>query len=406
MPYLHRTIEPLIERASRRFKVVMLSGMRQVGKTTLFEHLCENRKKVTLDDLRTLQLALDAPERFFSKYPAPAFVDEIQTVPQLFLPLKLAVDSCDAKGQYWISGSQRLHLMDHVADKLPGRLLPLDLMPLSIYERQGLGLEQKPYIPSQDRLTSPSPVKTRSAGDIWSMIYKGAWPAALEDNDEERDLFYHSLTDLYIRKDVAALCGVEKSHDFMRFIRMLAARTGQELRVNSLAQETGVAVATVKRWLSIAEASGVIYFLRPWFSNVNKRLVKSSKMYLADTGLAAWLLGLHSARELECSAFAGSLFETFVVTEILKSWVHNGKTPNFFFMRTPQGLEVDLLIEDGGLMHAVEIKSHERADRRDAKWIRTLSGQGLKMGTSAVINLIAEPTMIAEDIIVHGVWDI
>ena len=352
MTYLHRTLEPVIEKASKHFKVVMLSGLRQVGKSTLLKEVAgEDRHYITLDNTAQRLMANEDPSSFFEHNPTPAIVDEIQLAPSLFRPLKEKVDARDTKGQYWLSGSQRLHLMSQVSEALPGRLIAFDLWPLSLYERLGLGLEQKPFIPGNiGTLPKLNPTKT------WELMFQGAWPEVLKLDQIERQWFYDSLIDLYLSRDIAALTGVEKTLEFRKFLKALAARTGQELRIQVLSQMCDVGMPTIKRWLSIAEASGLIYLLPAFSGNINKQIVKSPKVYLADTGLAAALLGISSAQEMQNHAYNGALFETFVITEIVKSHCHNGNKPDFYFYRDSTGMEIDLLIHSGGLYYPVEIK--------------------------------------------------
>ena len=402
MPYLHRTIEPVIKKASDRFKVVMLSGLRQVGKSTVLKQIADSsRQYLTLDNTAQRLMAKEDPASFFKRTPTPAIIDEIQLASELFYPLKEAVDLNENKGQYWLSGSQRLHLMSQVSEALPGRLVNFDLWPLSVYERMGLGLEQKPFLPA-----NTGTLPHLSEKETWEIIFQGAWPEVLHNDSDERQWFFDSLIDLYLSKDVVALTGVEKTLEFRKFLRALAARTGQELRIQVLAQMCDVGMPTIKRWLSIAEASGLIYLLPPYSGNINKQIVKSPKVYLADTGLAAALLGISSAQEMQQHNFNGQFFETFVITEILKSYCHNGKKPDFFFYRDSTGMEIDLLIHSNGCYYPVEIKAKSTPDIHDCKWIRALQKTSIPTGTASVIAMPQSVYNLAPDIAVQSVWDI
>ena len=402
MTYLRRTLEPIIEKASEHFKVVMLSGLRQVGKSTLLKMIAgENRRYITLDNTAQRLMANEDPSSFFEHNQAPAIVDEIQLAPSLFRPLKEKVDEQNGKGQYWLSGSQRLHLMHQVSDALPGRLIAFDLYPLSVYERLGLGLEQKPFVPGH-----VGTLPKFDTSETWEMIFQGAWPEVLNLDHTERQWFFDSLIDLYLSRDVAALTGVEKTLEFRKFLKALAARTGQELRIQILAQMCDVGMPTIKRWLSIAEASGLIYLLPAFSGNINKQIVKSPKVYLADTGLAAALLGISSPQEMQNHIYNGALFETFVITEILKSYCHNGKKPDFYFYRDSTGMEIDLLIHSEGLYYPIEIKMKKTPDTYDAKWIRALEKFNIALGTAAIIALPEAAYNIAPEITVQSIWDI
>ena len=402
MPYLPRTLEPIIEKASSRFKVVMISGLRQVGKSTLLKKVASiDRRYISLDNTSQRLMAQEDASAFFERNPVPATIDEIQLVPDLFRPLKEKVDASEHKGQYWLSASRRLRLMSQVSEALPGRLVSFDLWPLSIYERQGLGLQQKPFIPSQTGL-----LEKHSVNDTWQMIFQGAWPEVLSCDADERQWFYDSLIDLYLSKDVATLTGVEKTLEFRKFLKALAARTGQELRLQVLSQMSGVSIPTVKRWFSIAEASGLIFLLPPFSGNIKKQIVKSPKVYLADTGLAAALLDITTAKQMQEHLLADAFFETFVVTELVKSYCHNGKKPNFYFYRDSTGMEIDLLIYREGIYHPIEIKTKLTPDTHDAKWIKQLRKSTISLGKASIIAMPENLYSLGEEITVQSIWDI
>ncbi len=407
--YLPRTLEKVIRRATDSFKVIMVSGMRQTGKSTLLRHLAEEegsiRRYVTLDSQRMLDFAKDSPGDFFSFVTPKSTVDEIQLAPGLFRSLKEKVDKTPERGQYWLSGSQRLELMAGVTDALPGRLVPLELMPLSIYEREGRGLEQEPWLPA---LPPAGRLTPRTPEDAWEIIFEGGWPGSLGLGAEDRERYFEALRQTYLARDVSALSRVDRVDAFRRFLTALAARTGQELRLQPLAQAAGVSVPTVNRWLSIARSSGVIWYLRPFSANIGKQLVKSPKVYFSDTGLAASLLGIRSPEELSRHASAGSFFETFAVNEVLKGWVHNGKVPDFFFYRDNRGMEIDLLIRKSGLLYPVEVKAKSHPDSHDAKWIKAFREAlpGVAADTAAILSLTDEPYAVGPGIVVQNVWSI
>lgn len=401
--YLPRTLEPVIEKASNTFKIVMLSGLRQSGKSTLLQHLSDSsRQYVTLDNAAKRINALEAPEEFFRSNPAPATIDEIQLAPDLFRAMKEAVDADSKTGQYWISGSQRLSLMSNVSEKLPGRLVSFDLWPMSIYERFGKGLEQKPYRPDKE----PGNLKEKNKEDIWPIIFQGAWPRVLDADEQARSWFFDSLMDLYISRDIAALTGVDKTLEFQKFLQAIAIRSGQELKLQTLAQMCSVSIPTIRRWLSIAEASGIIFLLKPFSSNINKQIVKSPKLYMADTGLMAACLHIESVEELKRHPNSGSFFETFVVTEILKSWCHNGRRADFYFYRDSAGMEIDLLIHSKGLYFPVEIKAKSSPDSHDAKWIKKFKDMKIPTGQASIISMTPERYYVAPEVVVHSVWEL
>ena len=406
MKYLHRTIENVLPKQSAFYKGVMISGMRQVGKSTLLKQIGEQRRYLTLNNSRLLRMAKEAPEEFLVLNPPPVTIDEVQWAPELFPALKATVDKSDDRGQYWITGSQRLALMKGVSDCLPGRLLPFELLPFSIYEREGLGLEQKPYIPSENILFQKPTLTHRTVEQTWKVIFQGAWPDVIGDSEQYRLWFFKTLVELYLSKDVKDYAGVDKTIEFQKFLQALAIRSGQELKLNALATEVGISVITLKRWLSIAQATGLIFYLPAFSVNINKQLVKSPKIYMIDTGLIAYLLGIQSPSEMSRHPNAGSFFETFVISEIYKSWVHNGLSPDFYFLREQYGMEIDLLIHHNGRYHAVECKTTANPSFRSAKWISHFKRWGINTGMSAVISTVEEPFAISEDVIVHSIWEI
>lgn len=411
MQYLPRTLEKTVRSASKAYKVIMVSGLRQVGKSTMLRHLCSSdRQYVTLDDPTAAGAASSAPALFFRRFRAPHLIDEIQLAPQLFPALKMTVDDSDDKGQFWITGSQRLALMSSVSDKLPGRLVSFDLLPMSIYERNGLGLQQRPFIPSADLLDSLSPLPSQNSAQTWKIIWQGAWPDVLNKEAQDREWFFRSMLDFYIGKDVMVLNGIQNRLQFMKFMKALALTSGKELNMSSLGEIAEISQPTVRRWLSIAEASGLIYLIRPYYANIKKQLVKTPKVIMADTGLIAFLLSLKSPEEMAEHMNSGAFFETFCIMEILKSWVHNGEIPDFYYYRDSQGVEVDLLIKYKGTYWPVEIKSTEEPGRKHSKWIEKFqkinSEAGIPVGLGSVVAMNRDTYPITDSVIAHSIWAI
>lgn len=403
--YYPRTIEKVIAEASEMFKVVLLTGMRQTGKSTTLKRLCRaGRAFVSLDNARTRSEAENAPESFFIQHPVPLLLDEIQRTPSLFLQIKAEVDSRPDCGQIWATGSQKFALMKGVSESLAGRLLPLELMGLSIYEHDMKGATQVPYLPR----VKPAPkLKLRSPEKTWACIWQGSWPKVIDETPRRRQFFYRALVETYLERDIHLGANVESLQSFRAFMTALAARTGQELRIGALAQAAGVAEPTVRRWLSIAEASGIIYLLRPYYANVAKQLVKSPKIYFTDTGLACYLCGISSPDALMAHPNNGAFFETFAVMEILKSWVHNGEAAAFFFYRDSKTQqEIDLLIRADGKLHPVEIKSSVQPGLAAIKNFKALEGLPEAVGHGAVVCLAPDVYSLTDRCTVHSIWAI
>lgn len=269
-------------------------------------HLSEaDRNYVSLDNFDDLDLAEQSPGAFFLQHPLPLFIDEIQRVPKLFRQVKFEVDKTNKNGLVWLSGSQRFSLMQGVGDSLAGRVFELHLMPLSIYERQGKGKLQQPYLPSA---TLSGHLTERSTEKLWKLIWQGAWPALIDKNTKEREQYFEAFVSTFLERDIKTLGNVDKLREFRKFLLALALRTGQELRLNKLAEIAGVTELTVRRWLSIAQASGLIYLLPPFSVNASKTLTKSPKVYFTDTGLAAYLCKFSTPEEMRKDTNAGAFF--------------------------------------------------------------------------------------------------
>ncbi len=404
--YLPRTIENEITNLRQRFKAVLVSGMRQVGKTTVLSKIANSSQvqMLNLDDTDVFNLASGNAAAFFSLYPLPLFIDEIQRVPQLFNQLKAEIDKQEKYGQVFLSGSQRFALMKGVGDSLAGRIFELHLMPLSIYERVGLGLKQQPYVP---QVIPVSNLGDHGADDIWQIIQQGAFPGVIKASDHERQQFYEAFIRTFLERDLRDFSNLVNLNTFRKFLTALCLRTGQELRLNTLQELTGVSAPTIKRWLDIAESAGFIYLLKPYSSNQNKTLSKSPKLYVTDTGIISYMCGYQTIEELKASSSAGAIFETFVVTEILKSYRHNGLEPQLFFYRdAKKQSEIDLLIHTGGIWYPIEIKASRTPDNSMIRHFKELDKYDIKQGQGAVICNTGETRYLANAIVAHSIWRI
>jgi uncharacterized protein len=415
--YLHRTLESFITLASRQFPVLMLTGPRQVGKTTLLKALAERetsrppRRYVTLDNPMLLTLARDEPALFLQRFPPPLLIDEIQYAPGLFPYLKEAVDAQDGKGLYWLTGSQPFHLMQNVAESLAGRVAVMHLQGLSMGEARGEGAAVRPFLPDNTPPTVPAaPVDaaTTSLAAIYTRIWQGAFPAlyASGDAQADRDLFYGSYLQTYLQRDVRDLAQVGDLMAFTRFLRSAAARTGQLLNLADMARDIGVAPNTAKHWLSILVASGLVWLLEPYRTNLSKRLVKTPKLYFLDTGLAAYLTEWSSPATLEAGALSGAIFETWAVAEILRSYWHNGKQAPLYFYRDKDQKEIDVLIVKDGRVHPIEIKKTLQPGRDAVRHFAVLEHLGLDIGAGAVVCLASECLPITGRVTAIPAWQV
>ncbi len=383
--YISRTLESFV--ASSRFPVLMLSGARQVGKTTFLRHLSEpDRTYVTLDDPLVQSLAKEDPALFMQRYPPPVLIDEIQYAPELLPHIKIAVDRDRSPGQFWLTGSQQFHLMKGVSESLAGRVGIVQLYGLSRRER--IGNDSPPFLPISDAIQNRLQTgDTLGLKELYRLIWRGDFPAIALDDQMDWNLFYSSYLQTYLQRDIRDLARVGDELSFLRFLRAAAARTAQMLNFSDLARDADVAPNTAKTWLSILQASGIIYLLEPYYTNFTKRLVRSPKFYFLDTGLCAYLTEWSSPETLEAGAMSGPILESWIVSELLKSYRHNGHMPPFYYYRDRDGKEIDLLILRDGTIYPLEIKKTASPNKNHVQNFRVLKKLSMPIGPGGVICL-------------------
>lgn len=362
--YVKRNIEDAILMATANFPVVMLTGPRQVGKTTVFRNCDQNRKYVTLDNLSDRKLAIEDPELFLQKYQPPVLIDEVQYAPNLFSAIKVEVDQKQRNGMYWLTGSQQFQLMKNVSETMAGRVAILQLQGFSQKERLHLNFEN--VLTDTEKVLNQPPINV-SLMDLYKAIWKGSCPKLVCSSDEYWELYYNSYVQTYIERDVRDFGLVSNELTFLKFMRALAARTGQLLNLADISKDVGVSAPTVKNWVSVLRASGIIYLLEPYYSNLTNRMTKMPKLYFLDTGLACYLTNWQTSETLESGAMSGAIFETYVVSEILKSFWFCGKRAPLFFYRDKDKKEIDLLLETNGKLIPIEIKKKTSPDKNDIK---------------------------------------
>jgi hypothetical protein len=348
----------------------------------------KERRYVTLDDPRLRELAREDPALLFQRFPPPVLVDEIQYAPQLLPFIKMEVDRSGLPGQFWLTGSRQFQLMKGVSESLAGRVGVLQLQGLTRRELLGQGPGSAPFLPI------PGQLERRTAADahlplreLYRQIWRGNLPALALNDQTSWELFYGSYVTTYLQRDVRDLARVGDEMAFLRFLRAVAARTAQLLNVADLARDADVAPNTAKSWLSILQASGIIYLLEPYHTNLTKRLVKSPKLYLLDTGLGAYLTEWSSSNALEAGAMSGAILETWVVGELLRSFWHNGRRAPFYYYRDKDQVEIDLLILQDGTVYPLEIKKTASPGRNDIRHFQALDRLRLPIGPGGVICL-------------------
>jgi predicted AAA+ superfamily ATPase len=401
--YIPRSAEKTLEKLRKQFKVVLVTGARQVGKTTMLKHsYLDTYNYVTLDTLHDRTLAQDDPSLFFKDYRRPLILDEVQKAPELFEHIKYLVDQTNEKGTIILTGSQTFQLMKGVSESLAGRVAILEMTGLSLREVLHSTKEQ-PYIPqnSRDRYEKPG------SFDVWHHIWRGSMPE-LQDKSIDWSLFFSNYTSTYLERDVRDLIRVKDEERFYRFIVSAAARTGQLLNAESIANDVGVDMKTIQSWVSVLQASGIIRLLRPIHVNIGKRLTKTAKLYFMDTGLACYLLGWNSAETLKNGAMSGQIFETFVVSEVLKSYLNAGlKTENIFFYRDTKKREIDLVIQEGQVLHPIEIKKSASPGKDAIANFFVLNNlSGFEVGTGAVLCQTDISYSISEGVRAEPLWSI
>jgi uncharacterized protein len=390
--YYTRSIHDAWLEASAQFPALLLTGPRQVGKTTFLRHICESRRRyVTMDDPNMRAVAQQDPELFFQRFEPPILIDEIQYAPSLLSYIKMIVDRKRKVGMFWMTGSQQFQIMKGISETLAGRVAIMNMLGFSRRERHRLELKLPPFIPDANglagRLKSHASSRLKS---VYQDIWTGAFPALATGSVKNRDLFYSSYLQTYLQRDVRDLAQVGNETGFLRFLKVCAARTGQLLNISDLARDADVSVNTAKSWLSVLQGSFQIYLLPPYHSNVTQRLVKAPKLYFLDTGLCAFLTDWSSPETLESGAMSGAIFETHVFSEILKSWWHRGQFPQMHYYRDKDKREIDLVILQNRTFFPIEIKKTGLPARAAAKTLAVLGRFPEKKGPGAVVCLAQE----------------
>ena len=328
MYLIKRHIEPVVARRARNSKAILLTGPRQVGKSTLFKHLFSDVNQVTFDDDLLLAQAAEDVGLFLLNNPCPLMIDEVQKCPSIFNRLKIVLDNTDKLSNFYLTGSQKLQLMENISDSLAGRISIVELDGLSLREINEVDFNQH-FVPSAEYLNEREKYLKKYSVDIWETIHRGSFPELYVNPEREWIDYYQSYVKTYLERDVNRLVKAKNHLTFVRFMTAVAARTGQVINYANIASELDVSEVTVKEWVSILEKSGIIYILKPYTASVLKRAVKTPKLYFRDTGLCCYLTRWLTPETLKNGAMAGAMFETFVINEILKSYSNEGLEYDF-----------------------------------------------------------------------------
>lgn len=391
--YIPRQIESSLERFSGQFPAIALTGARQTGKSTLVKKVFPEYHYITFDDPVQRERAIDDPNLFLDSESDCLILDEIQYVPGLTSHLKLRIDqNRNKRGQYILTGSQQFNLIRNLSESLAGRIGLLELHPFSVSEVQTISH-------LRSKLSSPFDVFLNSC-------IRGMYPELNVYPELETELWYGSYLQTYLERDIRVIYDIGSLSDYGRFMQLLAARSAQVLNMSSIAKSIGIAVSTVKKWLSILEASNVIYLLQPYYNNFGKRITKSPKVYFLDNGLVCYLTGIKDPDHAMKGPMAGPLFESFCIQETIKTFVNSGKQPRIFYLRTNNGLEIDLLIEmESSTLHPIEIKlskTPKQAMVSNIDRIRSVFDQ-LNIKPSRLLCLYERPFQLTPDTFVESI---
>lgn len=355
--YIKRLIEKTIINTLKTFPVLILTGARQSGKTTLLKHLFSNTfNYVSLDELDIRSPAINDPREFLARFKLPLIIDEIQNAPQLLPYIKAVVDKERVNGRFIITGSQQFPLMKNVSESLAGRVAILNLYPFMIEEITGNYLTKEKSMDNFFKKISSQKISTSPKIDLGRWLLGGGYPGLFVNSQISRNIWFSSYIQTYIDRDIRGNIKNENLNDFERFLKLLASRTAQELSYSNLSRDIGLSVPTIKSWISLLQTNSIIYLLQPYYKNFGKRIIKSPKLYFLDTGLAAYLVGIQTKEHLLNGPMGGALFETFVVTNFLKRFSALDTNISLYYWKNIGGIEVDLLIEYSSKLIPIEIK--------------------------------------------------
>lgn len=405
--YIKRNIESVVMRLSKGFPVVMVTGPRQVGKTTMLRHINKNINYVSLDNLNARDLAISDPELFLETYKTPLVIDEFQYAPNLLSYIKIRVDEArfdrvfnsgdDVNVMYYLTGSQSFLSMKNVSESLAGRVGIIEMYGLSTNE---LNMQSDEiFIPEISELQKKKISNKPDSNKIFERIFKGSYPELYINENVTLNEYYESYVKTYIERDIRDLINISDEIKFMKFMTSIAARTGEELNITTVANDAEISVPTAQSWLSILVNTGLVILLEPFSNNVIKRTIKRPKIYFMDTGLACYLAKYPSAEILEASAYAEHIFETYVVSEIVKTFANNGKDFKryLFYYRDDKKREIDLIIDYNNKLYPIKIKKGKKPNDECTKNFEVLGNLNMEIGKGIVLCMCDEIFPIDRD---------
>lgn len=387
-----REVKERIKKINDTFRVLVVTGPRQVGKTTLLESVMpENMTKVSLDDETLRKEAKENPKIFLDSYPTPLFIDEVQYAPELFPYIKMKVDKDKTRGQYWLSGSQLFDLMKNVTESLAGRA---GIVKMNSFTYSEIVRNTKKEVFDPDNLKQHDYI---DVNEIFERIFKGGMPELYDIEDMDRNDFYYSYINTYIEKDIKKIKNIGNVEAFKKFIRDVAIRTGTTLNYSDIAKDVGVSVNTIKEWFSILVSTGLVYLLEPYSSNKIKRLTHMPKIIFMDLGLACYLANWESAKALQLSDLSGHFFESYVISELIKSYDNKGIRLEISHFRNKETEEIDLIMFKNNTLYPLEIKKTANPRKDMMKNFKYLEKTNLKIGQGGIICLYDKLMKIDEN---------
>ena len=405
MRYIARNLEKVVLEVTKEYPVVLVTGPRQVGKTTMLQKLMEgtDRNYVSLDDLNERNLAKTDPEMFLQLHKPPILIDEVQYAPELFVYIKIHVDKYHNAGDFWLTGSQVFKLMSGIQESLAGRVAVLSLTSLS--QAEICGGEMQPFTLDIEELSARRKERTKAdTGVIFDRIFRGPMPAIVSEKNSNSQIFYSSYLTTYIERDVRELSDAIDSLKFLHFITAVAARCGQILNIAEIARDADINQKQAKNWLGVLETLGLIFYLHPYSNNMLKRLVKTPKLYFYDTGLVCYLTKWSSAETLQSGAMNGAILENYVVAEIRKTYLNCGKDPYMYYYRDKDAREIDIILEHDGVLNPIEIKKTANPGSELIKVFKLIDKSSAKRSKGAVVCMKPELSAIDRENYIVPVW--
>ena len=405
MRYIARNLEKVVLEATKEYPVVLVTGPRQVGKTTMLQKLMEgtDRNYVSLDDLNERNLAKTDPEMFLQLHKPPILIDEVQYAPELFVYIKIHVDKYHNAGDFWLTGSQVFKLMSGIQESLAGRVAVLSLTSLS--QAEICGGEMQPFTLDIEKLSARRKERTAAdTGVIFDWIFRGSMPAIVSEKNSNSQIFYSSYLTTYIERDVREVSDAIDSLKFLHFITAVAARCGQILNIAEIARDADINQKQAKNWLGVLETLGLIFYLHPYSNNMLKRLVKTPKLYFYDTGLVCYLTKWSSAETLQSGAMNGAILVNYVVAEIRKTYLNCGKDPYMYYYRDKDAREIDIILEHDGVLNPIEIKKSANPGSELIKVFKLLDKSSAKRSKGAVVCMKPELSAIDRENYIVPVW--